>query len=121
MEHYGLRQAGTDIDFVVCAADYDDLADLYPHGTQDLFGDLGVRVNNFEFWKCIILFGYEFLAKGAIEYDSVKVIALEKLLFLKSLAIAEPKYERDVRLIVRKIHDIQYGKDDTYDCGFVMR
>jgi hypothetical protein len=45
----------------------------------------------------------------------VRNIGLEKLLFLKALAISEAKYAEDVRLIVEKIHAIQYGKDATYD------
>ena len=118
MEYYQLRQAGADVDFVISDQDYAQLAKLYPENTKDLFGDLGVCVHEFEFWKCILLFGYAFLSEGALEQAHIKIISLEKLLFLKALAIAEPKYEQDVRLIVAKIHDIQYGKDPTYDRSY---
>jgi hypothetical protein len=37
------------------------------------------------------------------------VISLEKLLFLKCLAIKIPKYERDVKMIVSKLIEMQYG------------
>ena len=114
MEFYGLRKAGADIDFVISSPDYEHLALKYPDCTKDLFGDLGVCVHEFELWKCILLFGYDFLCLGAIEQETIKIIALERLLFLKALAISEAKYEQDVRLIVKKIHDIQYGKDATY-------
>lgn len=115
MEYYGLRKAGTDIDFIVSAEDYESLAKQYPENKQDLFGDLGVTIHEFELWKCILLFEYDFLSSGAIEEGEIKVISLEKLLFLKTLAISEPKYEQDVRLIVEKIHNIQYGKDDRFN------
>jgi hypothetical protein len=115
MEYYGLRKAGDDIDFIVSREDYEGLAKLYPEHKKDLFGDLGVTIYEFELWKCILLFEYDFLSQGAMEEDKIKIISLEKLLFLKALAISEAKYEQDVRLIVEKIHNIQYGKDNTFD------
>lgn len=111
MEFYGLRPAGDDIDFVITHADYAVLVVLYPENTKDLFGDLGVSVYEFELWTCICLFDYNFLSTNAIEAEHYLVISLEKLLFLKALAIHEPKYERDLRLVVKKILDIQYDKD----------
>jgi hypothetical protein len=118
MEYYGLRQAGADIDFVISARDYDQLAAVYPDRRKDLFGDLGVCINEFELWKCILLFDYTFLSRDALEEAAFIVIGLERLLFLKALAIAEPKYERDVRLIAQKIQAIQYGKDPRYPADF---
>ena len=115
MEYYDLRKAGADIDFIVTGEDYEALAKLYPEHKKDLFGDLGVTIHEFELWKCILLFEYGFLSQGAIEEDEIKVISPEKLLFLKALAISEAKYEQDVRLIVEKIHNIQYGKDEMFD------
>lgn len=114
MEWYGLRPAGADIDFVVSRHDYAQLAAQYPAHTRDLFGDLGVCVDPFELWTSILLFDYDFLTRGAHELDAIKIITLEKLLFLKTLASAEPKYAHDVTLIVQKIHAIQYGKDPDW-------
>jgi hypothetical protein len=37
------------------------------------------------------------------------------------MAIAEPKYEQDVRLIVEKIRNIQYGIDPTYGKSYFQR
>jgi hypothetical protein len=121
MAYYQLRKSGPDIDFVVRATDYERLANLYPENTKALFGDLGVCVHEFEFWKCTVLFDYEFLSIGALEQEPFKIVSLEKLLFLKALAISEIKYEQDVRLIVEKIQDIQYGKDTTYDRSYFQR
>lgn len=111
MEFYGLRPAGDDIDFVITRDDYANLATRYPEHTKDLFGDLGVCIYEFELWTCICLFDYDVLSADAIETEDYLVISLERLLFLKALAMHEPKYERDLRLIVKKILDIQYGKD----------
>lgn len=121
MEYYNLRKSGADIDLIVTENDYLKLASVYPNNLRDLYGDLGVMVEKFEIWKCILLFHYEFLSKNAIELDNVKVISLEKLLFLKTLAISEPKYEKDVRMIVKKIHDIQYGKDKEFNADYFRK
>lgn len=121
MEYYGLRPSGPDIDFVVTAADYHHLATLYPNQTKDLFGDWGVCVGEFELWQTILLFDYHFLAQRAIDLGDYRVIALDKLLFLKTLAIAEPKYEQDVHLLVVKIQAIQYGKDAQFGAEHFKR
>ena len=111
MEYYSLRPAGNDIDFVITHDDYVNLSVRYPEHTKDLFGDLGICIYEFELWTCINLFDYNFLSLDALETASYLVVSLEKLLFLKALAIHEPKNERDLRLIVKKILDVQYGKD----------
>ena len=121
MEYYQLRNAGADIDFVICVQDYQQLAEQYPDHTQDLFGDLGVCIHEFELWQHILLFDYDFLSIDAVESKTIKIISLEKLLFLKALAISEPKFEQDVKLIVGKIRDIQYGNDQTYDRSYFQR
>ena len=111
MEFYGLRPAGRDIDFVITRQDYEGLAVLYPDHLKDLFGDLGVCVGQFEIWMSICLFDYDYLSINALERPDYRIISLEKLLFLKAMGIQVPKYEADLRLIVQKILDIQYGKD----------
>ncbi|MEN9563422.1 MAG: hypothetical protein RIR73_1666 [Chloroflexota bacterium] len=121
MEYYQLRKAGADIDFIIQSADYEHLAKQYPENRMDVFGDEGICIHEFELWKCILLFEYEFLSIGAVELESIKVISLEKLLFLKTLAISEAKYEQDVRLIIEKIHNIQYDKDSTYNKSYFQR
>ena len=111
MEFYGLRPSGNDIDFVVVADDYDVLAARYPDQTKDLHGDKGVMIGKYEVWTSICLFDYVYLSQNSIEKPRYQVIALEKLLLLKSLNINEAKHLADVKLIVEKILNIQYGKD----------
>ncbi len=109
MEYYGLRRAGSDIDFVVTTQDYARLAERYPDHLKDLWGDLGVCVYEFEIWKSICLFEYEYLSYGALDEGEFLVIALDRLLFLKALGIKEDKYRRDVELIAKKVVDDKYA------------
>ena len=102
MQYYGLRPSGADIDFVITPQDYERLAAQYPDHLKDLWGDLGVCVFEFEIWKSICLFGYDFLAQNAIELEEFRIISLEKLLFLKALAMKVEKYHHDLELIVQK-------------------
>jgi hypothetical protein len=97
MEHYGLREAGADIDFVITVEDYERLALKYPDHLREIGGDLGV-----------CLFDYQFLSVGAIEQDAYLVISLDRLLFLKALGMEVPKYHRDLELIVEKALQLQY-------------
>ena len=114
MEYYDLRQAGADVDFVVRNDDHANLVAKYPGHVKDLYGDIGVCVHGFELWNRILRFPYEFLSSAAHEEDNFLVVSLERLLFLKALAISVEKSERDVRLIVKKITAIQYGKDGRF-------
>lgn len=110
MEYYELREAGNDIGFVLALEDYEGLKQAYqePEFHRDLFGDLGVIVHELELWKWICLFDYDFLSKKAIEKEEYLIISLEKLLFLKALAMKEEKYHKDLELVVQKILNVQY-------------
>ncbi|MBN1815490.1 MAG: hypothetical protein JXA14_26895 [Anaerolineae bacterium] len=110
MEHYGLRRAGADIDFVITAQDYDRLAQKYPDHLREIGGDLGVCVFEFEIWKSICLFDYQFLSVGAIEQDAYLIVSLDRLLFLKALGMKEPKYHRDLELLVDKVLRVRYDE-----------
>jgi hypothetical protein len=109
MEFYGLRSAGADIDFVIPVEDYLRLAAQYPANLKDLWGDLGVCVFEFEIWTSICLFDYAFLSQGALEEPAYRVIALDRLLFLKAMGMKVEKYHKDLELIVKKITDEKYA------------
>lgn len=127
MEYYGLRKAGKDVDFVISRRDHQRLKAkldkeglIYLKGRNksgyketpefvDLYGDKGILICEFEIWTCILRFDYDFLSEGATEKANCLIISLEKLLFLKTLAIGKPKYLKDVKLIVKKIIDKQYA------------
>jgi hypothetical protein len=108
MEYYGLRKAGADIDFVITVEDYERLALKYPDHLREIGGDLGVCVFEFEIWKSICLFDYQFLSVGAVEQDAYLIISLDRLLFLKALGMKEQKYHKDLELIVDKVLQVRY-------------
>ncbi len=110
MEFYNLRPAGADVDFVITTEDYERLARQYPDHLKEIGGDLGVCVFEFEIWKSICLFDYDFLTPGALEQDGYRIISLEKLLFLKALGMKVAKYHRDLELLVERVLTDRYEK-----------
>lgn len=112
MEYYGLRKAGKDIDLVVHKDDHTNLVSQYPDNIKNLYGDIGVCEFGFEIWNQICTFDYNYLKTDAIEEDEFLVISLEKLLFLKALAMEIPKYHKDLELVVKKVLDKAY---ENYD------
>lgn len=103
MEYYELRKEGADIDLVVHSEDHAELVEKYPEHIKDLYGDIGVCEFGFEIWNQICTFDYKYLKENAIEEEAYLVISLEKLLFLKALAMEIPKYHRDLELIVELV------------------
>lgn len=109
MEYYGLRKSGVDIDLVISTHDHENLKRQYPDHIKDLYGDIGICEFDFEIWNQICRYDYEELKDGAVEEESVLVISLERLLFLKTLAIKEEKYYKDVLLLVDEILKRKYA------------
>ncbi|NTU47096.1 hypothetical protein HGA88_05710 [Candidatus Roizmanbacteria bacterium] len=103
MEYYGLRKAGPDIDFIADENDVQELIKIYPKRVKSLWGDLGVCPEEFEIWKTICLFDYEYYKKDAIEEENFLVISLEKLLLMRALAMKKEKYLKDLSLIVNHV------------------
>ena len=110
MEYYGLRKAGDDTDLVITRPDHRRLAAKYPNHVKDLYGDLGVCELGFEIWNQICTFDYDHLSAGAKEEDEFLVVSLEKLLFLKAIAMSVPKCLKDLELVVRLVLNRAYGK-----------
>ena len=110
MEYYGLRKAGADVDLVVHPNDHAALIRRYPDHVKDLAGDIGVCEFGFEIWNQICTFDYFYLTENAVADGDHLVIAPDKLLFLKALAMEIPKYHRDLELVVKYVLDRAYGK-----------
>ncbi len=108
MEYYGLRKAGDDIDLILSERDFDILQEEMPEnvGTMDI--DHCIRYCNFEMWKSIRYFGYDFYSKQAISLNGFSVISIERLAWLKALYIKEEKSIRDLRLISEYVMHKQY-------------
>jgi hypothetical protein len=114
MEYYQIRQAGQDIDFVITEDDYERLYYKYPDNIKEIWGDFGVCIDDFEIWKSICLFDYEFLSENAVETEDFLIISFEKLMFLKVLAISQPKYLRDLELMRDRMAVINTIMHDFY-------
>lgn len=101
MEYYGLRKKGDDIDFIVSNEDYQTLAKKFPQQRKDMWADLGVKVNNYEMFRSMWKFDYNFFAVNAVEYKEYKIVSFENLFLMKVLAMnSEEKHKRDVDLIL---------------------
>ncbi len=125
MEFYGLRKAGEDFDLVLHKSDHSRLKKfLDKQGMKyikenlskyknvptfvDLCGDQGILFHEFEMWNNIVGFDYDHLSKDAKKKGKYLIISLERLLFLKALAMLKPKYLKDLKLIVKKIIKDKY-------------
>lgn len=121
MEYYGLRKSGKDVDYIIEKSDFIKLKKhLEKQGLNyrksghkqsyktipefvDLYGDQGLLIFEFEIWNQIVKCDYTFLLENSIKKEHCLVISLDKLLYLKTLAINKRKYFNDVKLIVKKI------------------
>lgn len=110
MEYYGLRQAGADTDLVIHPEDHRALLSKYPNHVKDLYGDIGICEFGFEIWNQICMFDYDYLSSGAMEEPDFLVVSLERLLFLKALAMQIPKYHDDLVMVVGLVLKRAYGK-----------
>ena len=75
MEDYGMRTSGPD---------------------KDLWGDLGVVVNEFEIWRNVALLDYDFFLKDAVDLEDFFVVSLDRLLFMRVCAMEVEKYKKDL-------------------------
>lgn len=114
MEYYQIRESGEDIDFVITKEDYEQLAYKYPNNIKEIYDDFGVCSYEFEMWKSICLFNYEFLAEGAIETEDFLIISFEKLMFLKVLSMRNSKSLRDLELMRDRMAEINTLLQDYF-------
>jgi len=96
MEYYGMRKSGADIDLVISDEDYQALAMKNPDKRKDIWGDLGIVIDSFEIWRSIALLDYDFYLKDAIDEGSAFVVSLDRLLFMRVIAMDVNKYMNDL-------------------------
>ncbi len=99
MEYYGMRKAGADIDLVISNEDYQALAAKHPGRRKDIYGDLGLLLNEFEIWRSIALMDYDFFLKDAIGEGEVFVVSIDRLLWMRVCAMEVEKYRKDLCLM----------------------
>ena len=121
MEYYGLRKAGADIDLVICDEDYQALALAYPDKRKDIWGDLGVVLEPFEIWRCIMLMDYDFYMRDAVDEKNAYVVSLDRLLLMRVFAMDVPKYreETDKRLLLQNFSQSRFCKNTRTAYCFV--
>lgn len=99
MEYYGMRKAGRDIDLIVCDTEYQALAMKNTDKRKDIWGDLGVVIDTFEVWRSIALLDYDFYIKDAIDEGYAYVVSLDRLLFMRVIAMDVKKYMDDLMMM----------------------
>ena len=107
MEFYGIRKHGDDIDFIVSNCDYKLLETRYRDYRKDMWGDFGIRVNDYEMFRSMWKFDYQYFNNGSIEFDQYKIISIDMLFRMKVFAMdSEEKHKKDVELL--KNYFMQY-------------
>ena len=120
MEYHGIRATGHDYDYVVSPSDWTLLKEQYIDNIN-LFGgktetDVDATINlneiHVDLISTLFMYNYDELKKDSIEYESVHVISLEKLLFLKTLGAVyndHQKSKEDQKRIVNVLVKQKYG------------
>jgi hypothetical protein len=111
MEYYGMRKSGADIDLIITDEDYKNLAMQYPEKKKDLFGDLGLVIDNFEIWRSIAHLDYNFYKKEAMEEDEVFIISIDRLLWSRVCAMEVEKYRNDLMLMKEYYYKIYTNQE----------
>lgn len=111
MQYYRLRESTKDIDLVASEEDVAALAKRYPDRIKNLWGDLGVCPYDFEIWKTICTFDYDYLSQGAVDIGEVLVISRELLIFSR-IAMKKERYIEDAKLVMDHILDERYKAYD---------
>jgi hypothetical protein len=100
MEYYGLRKHGSDVDFIVSNRDYQKLAEKYSNFRKDMWADWGIQLPEYEMFRSVYRFDYDYYAAGALEFDNYKVLSIDMLFRMKVYAMASgEKHNKDVELI----------------------
>ena len=115
MEYYGIRKHGDDIDFIVSNCDYKKLETRYRDYRKDMWGDFGIMVNEYEMFRSMWKFDYQYFNNEAIEFDQYKVISIDMLFRMKVLAMdAEEKHKKDIELLKKYFMQYQNKEYSEY-------
>lgn len=111
MEFYRLRKGGKDTDFIIEEEDYNNLLQKYKTAEGKYFGDYVLTIGQYEFWRSIRFYDYNFYLQDASEQADFLVISLKSLVFMKALCIKdEERHLEDLRIIVEKVLQINHMK-----------
>lgn len=113
-----MRKSGADIDLIICDKDYQSLAMINPDKRKDIWGDLGIVIDSFEIWRSIALLDYDFYLKDAIDEGFAYVVSLDRLLFMRVIAMQVEKYMSDLKLMKEYFYKNFTNKDFLYNAEF---
>jgi hypothetical protein len=115
MEYYGIRKHGDDIDFIVSNRDYLKLEKRYHDCRKDMWGDFGIRNNQYELFRSMYKFDYPYFNKGAIVFDEYKMVSIDMLFRMKVFAMgSEEKHTKDVELLKEYFKQFQNMEYQNY-------
>ena len=115
MEYYGMRKHGEDIDFIVSNRDYLQLETKYRNFRKDMWGDFGIKVNEYELFRSMWKFDYQYFNIGAIEFDEYKIISIDMLFRMKVFSMnSEEKHKNDIELIKNYFMQFQNKEWNDY-------
>jgi hypothetical protein len=115
MEYYGLRKRGDDIDFIVVNCDYLKLEKLYRDCRKDIWGDFGVKVQEYELFRSMWRFDYSYYNANSIECEQYKIVSIDMLFRMKVFAMnAGEKHVKDVELIKKYYMQQQNAEWNDY-------
>jgi hypothetical protein len=98
MAHYGLRDAGDDIDMVVSREDFESLRTTHPVETGN-YGDERIKIGIYELYDGFFGVPYDLLKHGALEKEDCLIASLPVLLYLASFYSGD-----DSELIIKALH-----------------
>jgi hypothetical protein len=100
MQHYGLRERGDDLDFIVSARDYAALEAGHRDCRKDIWGDFGLRIGEYELFRSMYKFDHPYFDAGSSDLGDYKVVSIDMLFRMQVFAMGSgEKRRRDVELL----------------------
>jgi len=111
LEYYGIRKHGDDFDFIISKIDYNNLETKNRNCRKDMWGDFGIRVNEYELFRSMWKFDYSYYDINTIEFEKIKIISIDMLFRMKVFALGyDEKHKNDIELM-KKYFECQQNKE----------
>jgi hypothetical protein len=108
LEYYGIRKHGDDFDFIISNRDYKKLENKYRNCRKDMWGDFGIRVDEYELFRSMWKFDYSYFDVDTNVFDEIKVVSVNLLFRMKVFAIdSDEKHRNDIELMKKYFEKYQ--------------
>jgi hypothetical protein len=108
LEYYGIRKHGDDFDFIISNRDYKKLENKYRNCRKDMWGDFGIRVDEYELFRSMWKFDYSYFDVDTNVFDKIKVVSVNLLFRMKVFAInSDEKHRNDIELMKKYFEKYQ--------------